>query len=146
MHRYRTEILKTLATLAGFHAEIALPDGCRPDVMRASLGRELFLGEAKHAESADDEGARRRIRHYGSWLMYFGPGGGILAVCHRVGHGREWCGALDSIAKEVSSFLPPPQFRRLALDAEVTWLVSSPLNSEPNQPRCSFKRRGGHDT
>jgi hypothetical protein len=52
MHQYRSDMLETIAVLAGFHIEIIFPDGCRPDVARVSVTHGVFLGDAKHSRGS----------------------------------------------------------------------------------------------
>ncbi len=134
MHQYRSDVLETIAVLAGFHTEIIFPDGCRPDVARVSATYGVFLGDAKHSEGPDDEASLRRLRHYALWLVCPGRRAKrVFAVCHRIGQGRAWRLALNDIAKEIClEAVSTALSRRVASDAEVTWLVSGAMASCKN--------------
>jgi hypothetical protein len=126
MHEHRRDVLNSIAILAGFEVTIVLPDGCRPDVARASLeAKAVFLGDAKHTEGPDDLASLARLTRYAAWLV---DGGrlhrGILAICHRSGQGRAWSRALNTIASDARmAVLRGVDSRRLAPDAEITWVI-----------------------
>lgn len=65
-HESRVAELETLAALAGFVGLVVLPWRLRPDVVRICPGNgALFLGDAKHTETAGCRATRARLRWYG---------------------------------------------------------------------------------
>jgi hypothetical protein len=87
-HEDRRVLLDSMAVLAGFTCDLAavgLPDGSRPDVLRADLsGRRLFIGDAKDVETPGNAATGARLGRYMSW----GAGAAscglevVVAICH----------------------------------------------------------------
>jgi hypothetical protein len=126
LHEYRRTLLDTVAVLAGFEIRIPMPDGCRPDVARVALARDgVFFGDAKNSEDADDNASVARLRRYAFWM----PTGGaqaILAVCHRPGCTESWLRTLSSIVGDAKGEWPNARSKRVAVDAEVSWVWCGP--------------------
>jgi len=95
-HEERRALLDSIAILAGFTMPLSsgLPDGARPDVLRcAPAHRALFMGEAKHSESAGNTNAFLRLARYSSWLLACDLV--VLAVCARTPReARQWSEAV----------------------------------------------------
>ena len=84
-HEGRRTLLQTAARAAGYHLELALPDGTYPDVLRLHVRHGgLFIGEAKHTERPSDVRSVDRLAHYLDWLVELRPPGAVsvLAVAH----------------------------------------------------------------
>ncbi len=103
-HEARRALLQTIAEAAGYHLEMWLPDGRRPDVLRVHLDRpSVFLGEAKHTEGPWDVDSVDRLRHYLGWLVALRQRelGSILAIAHPRGLGRAWQDRMDWLCEDV---------------------------------------------
>lgn len=116
-HEIRRSQLETVASAAGYHLPMYLPDGRRPDVLRLHIERpSLFLGEAKHTEGPTDAASTERLYHYVEWLvpLYRKGISSILAVGHPRGTELQWqermswlCHSLGLFGAVDSSALTP---------------------------------------
>jgi len=107
-HKERVRFLEGLAVLVGCREQVGqeLPDGKRPDVMRAdSLGGWLFFGEAKSTESPGNCFTQARLESYLRWvrihLMQDGHAA-VFALCCDSGRETDrWGSTVVLLAKEV---------------------------------------------
>lgn len=126
-HERRAAALATLAALAGCRQGLrsALPDGCRPDVLRySSAKRLLFIGDAKATETPGCRATRARLRRYLRWLRAHASAGGIgvFALCF----GREddadgWLRAVARLARLEGLALHALDLDPLAPDVWLVW-------------------------
>ena len=106
-HALKVEFLDALAVLLGCESALggAFPDGRRPDVLRADLGRRaLFVGDAKHSERPGSRETQARLLGYMRWLSSHVRAGGIgvFAVCFaRESDTGGWAEALSTLEREV---------------------------------------------
>ncbi len=86
-HKARATLLKSMAEMIGCtaHLEFTLPDGSRPDVVAAAIGRRiLFLGEAKDTESPGCQPTQARLSNYLRWMaahLYRDEAIALFAIC-----------------------------------------------------------------
>jgi hypothetical protein len=108
-HERRVADLLTLATLAGFTADLAIEGHLRPDVVRANFSsRRFFLGDAKETESPGCANTRRRLLRYAraarAWTCS-GEGVVIALAFKTPAHARGWLHLLAE-ATRVAGFDP----------------------------------------
>src|SRR5438128_1365701 len=105
-HEDRRVLLDAMAALAGFTTDLAtmgLPDGSRPDVLRADLpGRRLFIGDAKDVETPGNAATHARLARYIACGVRAASGGieVVVAICHgRPVESWRWVGSLVAAMK-----------------------------------------------
>ena len=97
-HEARRTLLKTVARIAGYRLNFALPDGMFPDVLTLHIRHGgLFIGEAKHTERPSDVRSVDRLARYLGWLVELRPPASlsVLAVAHPPCWRAAWCDRLD---------------------------------------------------
>lgn len=125
-HEERRAMLETVATLAGFTANITLPYSVIPDVSRISLeSGSIFIGEAKESETPQDFNTMARIEKYMQWLLQKRPSQhpDLFCVCHPAHHGAGWYSVLETIADAVDINSRLGGQMVLSYEAVVTWVL-----------------------
>lgn len=105
-HEDRRALLDAMAALAGFSTDLAtlgLPDGSRPDVLRADFpGRRLFIGDAKDGETPGNAATHARLARYMRWAVAAASRGieVVVAICHgRPAESWRWLTSLVAAMK-----------------------------------------------
>jgi hypothetical protein len=132
IHEARAELLRSLATLAGFAGGVGgqLPDGCRPDVLRYSThSRTIFLGDAKDTEAPGCAATSLRLMRYLEWIashQRFG-GAAVFAICFgRRDHADAWVETILKAARQVGLDCDHVGLIELAPGSIVAWLTAHP--------------------
>lgn len=91
----RAGSLATMAALAGFDIAVAaLPDGARPDVLRARASdAAVFIGDAKATETPANTDTRQRLLRYMKFADTYVRAGGTVLFALAVpdsAHGPFW--------------------------------------------------------
>jgi hypothetical protein len=126
------EFLDVLAVLVGCEEVLggSLPDGRRPDVLRAdSRRRALFVGDAKHSESPGNRETQARLLGYFRWLSshFEGGGLGIYAVCFgRKSDTSAWVETLAMLGYEVGLGYMRRGVERFGPRLVVVWYMFEP--------------------
>ena len=129
-HEDRVRFLDTLAILIGCKetAGRTLPDGCRPDVVRINSEQWiLFLGEAKHTETAGCSATQVRMQEYLHWLSIHvnrHGGTGIFALCVERGTDtRKWQETVLTLGHEVELECKVVEAQVFPRNMVVIWFV-----------------------
>jgi hypothetical protein len=130
-HELRVVDLTTMAVLAGFDVAVdVLPDGSRPDVLRASTTRRtvVFLGDAKSSETPGNLDTAQRLRRYMLFASAYVTSGGsvvlALAVPDVPGTTGMWRRLLADVTARCAS--PPGLVRAVTISvgfSVVLWTV-----------------------
>lgn len=108
-HDSRVEFLDTLAVLLRCTESVGsqLPDGCRPDVLRMDIDRNiLFIGDAKVTELPGCKQSQVRLLRYLRWLSAHidrPTAFGLFAICFgRMIDAEGWLSTISCLAREIS--------------------------------------------
>lgn len=124
-HEQRRGDLDTFAALLGFGLPVAPPRGVIPDVALAHIadGR-LFVGEAKHTESATDRSSAARLLVYLDWLRRLSaPPPSFVGLACPPRHADAWAELVSALAADVGLVAAPPWVRSLSPLTDVAVLA-----------------------
>ena len=124
-HEQRRDELDTLAALLGFGLPVALPRGVIPDVALAHVDDgHLFVGEAKHTESATDRSSAARLLVYLDWLRRStAPHPSFVGLACPPRQADAWAGLLSALAADVGLVANHPWVRSLSPVTDVALLA-----------------------
>lgn len=129
-HDSRVEFLDTLAVLLRCTESVGfqLPDGCRPDVLRMDIDRNiLFIGDAKVTESPGCKQSQVRLLRYLRWLSAHidrPKAFGLFAICFgRRIDAEGWLSTISSLAHEISLYTTEPGVVRFDHHLFVAWFL-----------------------
>lgn len=131
-HEARVTLLRELADFQGFHLQLPLPDGRRPDVSRCRISPPaVFFGEAKASEGPDDLDALDRMAKYLRWqrVAVLAGGNAVFAVAHPPGLERQWRASLGYLIRHLAGCRSSVRSKRLSLDSSITYVSFAPANA-----------------
>lgn len=144
-HEVRVDLLRTVASLAGYPRGLPLGLHVVPDVVRFdSTRRRVFVGDAKETESPGNLLTARRLRAYAGALRPLLAAGwdAVFVVCHGTLYRADpWCAVLTEAVRTaglVPSFAGSNVIDR---DAVLAWVSLFGISQRRGGPAGSVSSR-----